>query len=309
MRCPDSDQDEFIKEFEPGGYLLFAKDFKDQTKEEVIQNIQSYQNNSKIKMFIGVDEEGGSVVRVSQYFRNKRFQSPQMLYNHGGLENIKEDTKEKDAFLKEFGINLNLAPVCDISTNPDDFIYARTFGKDANETGKYVQTVVQQMNDDLMGGCLKHFPGYGNNIDSHYNVIHDKRSYESIKENDLIPFEMGLKENSHMVLVCHNIIDNIDQTLPASLSKPVHNILRNDMSYHGIIITDDLVMDGVKKIDSDENNAIKAVKAGNDMLISSDAKVQYQAIFDAVNRNEISENQIDVSVLRILFYKQLLQII
>lgn len=309
VRCPDSDQDEFIKEFEPGGYLLFAKDFKDQTKEEVIQNIQSYQNNSKIKMFIGVDEEGGSVVRVSQYFRNKRFQSPQMLYNHGGLENIKEDTKEKDAFLKEFGINLNLAPVCDISTNPDDFIYARTFGKDANETGKYVQTVVQQMNDDLMGGCLKHFPGYGNNIDSHYNVIHDKRSYESIKENDLIPFEMGLKENSHMVLVCHNIIDNIDQTLPASLSKPVHNILRNDMSYHGIIITDDLVMDGVKKIDSDENNAIKAVKAGNDMLISSDAKVQYQAIFDAVNRNEISENQIDVSVLRILFYKQLLQII
>ena len=192
VRCPDNQQEEFVRNFKPGGYLLFAKDFEDYTKNEVVQNIQSYQNYSKIKMFIGVDEEGGSVVRVSQYFRNKRFQSPQMIYSQGGFENIKEDTKEKDRFLKEFGINLNLAPVCDISTNSDDFMYSRSFGKDASETGKYVQTVVKQMNEDLMGGCLKHFPGYGNNSDSHYNVIHDTRSYESIKENDFIPFQNGI---------------------------------------------------------------------------------------------------------------------
>lgn len=309
VRCPDNQQEEFVRNFKPGGYLLFAKDFEDYTKNEVVQNIQSYQNYSKIKMFIGVDEEGGSVVRVSQYFRNKRFQSPQMIYSQGGFENIKEDTKEKDRFLKEFGINLNLAPVCDISTNSDDFMYSRSFGKDASETGKYVQTVVKQMNEDLMGGCLKHFPGYGNNSDSHYNVIHDTRSYESIKENDFIPFQNGIEENAGMILVAHNIMDNIDSTSPASLSKTVHDILRKDLSFDGIIITDDLVMEGVKKLDSDENNAINAIKAGNDMLISSDAQVQYQAIVNAVNHNEISENQIDQSVLRILYYKQFLQII
>ncbi|MDO5352964.1 MAG: glycoside hydrolase family 3 N-terminal domain-containing protein, partial [Succinatimonas sp.] len=309
VRCPDNNQEEFVKNFKPGGYLLFAKDFEDLSKEEVIHKIENYQKKSKIKMFIGVDEEGGSVVRISQYLRSTRFQSPQMIYSQGGYENIKEDTKEKNQFLKQFGINLNLAPVCDISTNSDDFMYSRSFGKDASETGKYVQTVVKQMNEDLMGGCLKHFPGYGNNNDSHYNVVHDTRSYKSIKENDLIPFQKGIEENANMILVCHNIIDNIDKTLPASLSKKVHHILRNDMTYNGIIITDDLVMEGVKKLDSNENNAIKAVAAGNDMLISSDAYAQYQTIVDAVKNNQISENQIDQSVLRILYYKQQLQII
>lgn len=308
VRCPSDNQEEYVKQFQPGGYLLFAKDFKNHLKEEVIENIQSYQNNSKIKMFIAVDEEGGSVVRVSQYFRNKRFQSPQMIYNQGGFDAIINDTKEKDMFLKEFGINLNLAPVCDIATNPQDFMYSRSFGKEANETAQYVQTVVRQMNDDQMGSCLKHFPGYGNNGDTHSDIIHDTRSYESIKENDLIPFQRGIETNANMILVSHNILDNIDSTSPASLSKTVHDILRNDMSYNGIIITDDLVMEGVKKLDSDENNAIKAIQAGNDMLISSDADTQYQAILNAVKDNNISENQIDQSVLRILYYKQILLI-
>lgn len=308
VRCPDSQQEEFVKNFQPGGYLLFSQDFEDYTKEDVIKKIQSYQNNSKIKMFIAVDEEGGSVVRVSQYLRKQRFQSPQMIYSQGGYEKITEDTKEKDEFLRDFGINLNLAPVCDVSTDPDDFMYSRTFGKDANETGQYVQTVVKQMNEDLMGGCLKHFPGYGNNTDSHYNVIHDTRSYESIKENDFIPFQKGIEANANMILFTHNIIDDIDESVPASLSKKVHDILKEDMSFYGIIITDDLSMAGVKQLDSDENNAVKAIKAGNDMLISSDANVQYQAILEAVKNNEISINQIDQSVLKILYYKYILKI-
>lgn len=309
VRCPDEKQDEFVESFQPGGYLLFAQDFEDLTKDEVIKKIRSYQNHSQINMFIAVDEEGGSVVRVSQYLRNQRFLSPQMLYSQGGYEKIKEDTQEKDQFLKELGLNLNLAPVCDVSTHPDDFMYSRSFGQDANETGKYVQTVIKQMNDDGMGSCLKHFPGYGNNEDSHYEIVHDTRSYETIKDNDWLPFQKGIEEKANMILMTHNIVECLDKQSPASLSQSVHDILRNDLSYDGIVITDDLVMAGVRKLDSDENNAVKAVKAGNDMLISSHADVQYQAILEAVKNNEISQNQIDRSVLRILYYKQLLQII
>lgn len=309
IRCPEEGQSEFVSAFQPGGYLLFADDFEDKSQEDVIQSIRDYQNESKINMFIAVDEEGGTVVRVSQFFRNQRFQSPRTIYNQGGYEAIVENTKEKDQFLKEFGINLNMAPVADVSTDPQDFMYSRSFGISAEATGKYVQKVVKQMNQDKMGSCLKHFPGYGNNGDSHESVIHDTRSLELIKENDFVPFEKGIAENANMILVCHNIIDSIDSSLPASLSAGVHDILREELDYQGIIITDDLDMDAVKELDSDENNAVKAVKAGNDMLISSNPEVQYQAIYDAVKNNEISENQIDISILRILYYKQFLNII
>lgn len=309
IRCPEEGQSEFVSAFQPGGYLLFADDFEDKSQEDVIQSIRDYQNESKTNMFIAVDEEGGTVVRVSQFFRNQRFQSPRTIYNQGGYEAIVENTKEKDQFLKEFGINLNMAPVADVSTDPQDFMYSRSFGISAEATGKYVQKVVKQMNQDKMGSCLKHFPGYGNNGDSHESVIHDTRSLELIKENDFVPFEKGIAENANMILVCHNIIDSIDSSLPASLSAGVHDILREELDYQGIIITDDLDMDAVKELDSDENNAVKAVKAGNDMLISSNPEVQYQAIYDAVKNNEISENQIDISVLRILYYKQFLNII
>lgn len=307
VNCPESGEIEFIKEFKPGGLLLMSKDFKSYSQEEVKKTIQLYQNNSKIKMFIAVDEEGGTVVRVSKYFRNQRFQSPRMVYSQGGYDNVKSDTQEKDIFLKEFGINLNLAPVCDVSTNPDDFMYSRSFGNDASETAEYVETVIKQMNNDTMGSCLKYFPGYGNNIESQYNVVHDTRNYESIKE-DLIPFQKGIEKNANMILVTHNIIDSVDETSPASLSKNIHDILRNDMAYDGIIITDDLTIPAFKELDSEENIAINAVVAGNDMIISGEISTQYQTILDAVKNDKISENQIDQSVLRVLYYKQLLNI-
>ena len=115
-------------------------------------------------MLIGVDEEGGTVVRVSSNpnLRGTKFQSPQALYREGGFDRITNDTAEKDALLRDLGINVNFAPVCDVSTDPSDFIYARSFGMDAEQTGEYVRTVVTQMVSDKTGMVLKHFPGYGN---------------------------------------------------------------------------------------------------------------------------------------------------
>lgn len=305
---PEKETEEFLKKFQPGGVLMFAKHFADKREEEVTTDILVFQNNAKIKMFFAVDEEGGSVVRASQYYLPQRFQSPQMVFSQGGYEAIQKDTKQKDEFLKNIGINLNLAPVCNVITNPDDFMYPRSFGKDAKETSQYVKTVLKQMNTDKIGSCLKYFPGYGNNKDTYNQIIHDQRSYQELKENDFLPFQEGIKENANMILVCHNILDSIDNQKPASLSKKVHDFLRNDLSYQGIIITDDLNMNGVKDDDSDVNNAIQAILAGNDMIIANDIEKQYQAILDAIYQNEISMNQIDQSVLRILYYKQILQI-
>lgn len=309
VRCPESEQVELVEQYQFGGYILFADDFKNQTKNEVIDKISSYQDVSKINMFIGVDEEGGTVVRVSQYLRNKKFQSPQQLYKEGGLERIEEDAEAKSQFLLDLGINLNFAPVCDVSTDPDDFMYERSFGQDADATSLYVSQVVQTMKANQMGSVLKHFPGYGNNDDSHDDVIYDTRSYESLKTKDFLPFQAGIDEGADMILVNHNIINDVDSSSPASLSPRIHKILRENLDYDGIIITDDLAMSGVRKLDSDDNNAVRAIQAGNDMIISSDAENQYQAILDAVGRGDISKNQIDLSVLRILAYKYDLGII
>ncbi|MFR2848362.1 MAG: glycoside hydrolase family 3 N-terminal domain-containing protein [Hungatella hathewayi] len=124
--------------------------------------------------------------RVSRYpaFRAEKFESPQKLYQNGGFEAVKNDTIEKSQLLKSLGINVNFAPVCDVSVNPEDFIYDRSFGKAAGETAQYVETVVGAMKEQGMGSVLKHFPGYGNNVDTHTGIAYDNRPYETFLTSD-----------------------------------------------------------------------------------------------------------------------------
>ena len=304
-RYPETGADKEIKENNPGGYILFGRDFKNQTKSSILEQINKNQENSKIKMFIGVDEEGGTVTRVSLYkaFRNSNFKSPQDLFKIGGLDKIIEDTKEKNELLKSIGINTNFAPVADISTNPTSFMYKRAFGKKAEETGEYIKEVVKTMNDDNMISVLKHFPGYGENVDTHTGIAIDKRSYENFKESDFIPFEKGIEEKAPFILVSHNIVNCMDSENPASLSTKVHEILRNELGFEGIIITDDLAMDAVKKYAEDGNAAVKAVLAGNDMIISSDFVKQKKEVLNAIKEGKIDEKMIDIAVRRILTCK------
>ncbi|MBD9068743.1 MAG: beta-hexosaminidase, partial [Butyricicoccus sp.] len=139
-RCPDVNAAEQAAEYSPGGFLLFGRDFDGKTADEVQSDIASYQSASAVPMLIGADEEGGTVVRVSSnpLLRESRFASPQRLYAEGGLDRIRSDTAEKDALLLSLGVNVNLAPVCDISSDSASFIYPRTLGGDATETSDFV---------------------------------------------------------------------------------------------------------------------------------------------------------------------------
>lgn len=311
VRCPDIDAAQKAADYALGGYILFGRDFKDQSKEDVMGHIQSYQEASKIKMLIGVDEEGGLVNRVSQYpaFRSTPFWSPQDLYEEGGWQLIVSDTKEKATLLKSLGINLNLAPVCDVASESSDYIFARSFGTDAALTAQYVEQVVRTMNEEKIGCTLKHFPGYGNNIDTHTGIAYDSRDYNSFKEKDFIPFTAGINAGAGSVLVSHNIIECIDNDYPASLSPKVHQVLREELNFKGVIMTDDLVMDAIKQYTGDSEAAVLAVKAGNDMICCTDFEIQIPAVIKAVNNGGISEESIDESVMRILCWKLELGII
>lgn len=311
VRCPKENAAAIAKEYHLGGYILFGRDFEGKSKEEVINNIASYQNNSDIPMFIGVDEEGGTVNRISKFeeYRQEPFKSPQELYEEGGLEAIHNDTITKAEFLKEFGININFAPVADISTDPNDYIYKRSFGKNAQATAKYVSVVISAMKEENIGSVLKHFPGYGNNVDTHTGISIDNRSYETFENSDFIPFVAGIKSGANIVLVSHNIVTSMDPDYPASLSPKIHDILRQELGFNGVIITDDLYMEAIKDYQDNEEVAVKAILAGNDLICTTDFATQIPAVIASVQNGTISESQINASVKRILKLKSTLQLI
>lgn len=311
VRCPDDGALELVGEYAVGGYILFGRDFDDQTPDSITQTIASYQETASVPMLIGVDEEGGLVARVSSHpaFRDSRFPSPRTLYETGGMDAILADTAEKDALLSSIGINVNLAPVCDISTDPDDFIYSRSIGLDAAGTAEYVSNVVSLMNSDGMGSVLKHFPGYGSNADTHTGIVIDERSLESLRANDFVPFEAGIAAGAGAVLMSHNIVNSIDPEHPTSLSLQAHTILRSELGFDGVIMTDDLAMDAITLYTDGEDAAVAAILAGNDLLISSDFYTQYAAVLDAVDSGVISALQIRQCAIRVIQWKMDLGII
>lgn len=290
------------------GCVLFEDDFANKSRNEVIENIERYQSNAKYPMIIAVDEEGGSVVRVSKYLRDNRFRLPQDVYKSGGMDSIISDATEKSEYLKEFGINVNLTPVADVATSEDDYIYKRSFGVDASATSNYVKNVVMAMKDVKMGSVLKHFPGYGS-APSGGKTYHDIRDFSSLKNNDLLPFKAGIEAGANSILVTNNIIDCIDNQNPATLSKNIHNLLRDDLEYNGVIMTDDVTDLNNNEFGNDSEIVIKAIKAGNDLIMTSRPQVYFESIVAAINNGELCLNELDLSVLRVLAWKDSLDII
>lgn len=299
VRC-DSVTTESIKELQPGGIIMFASDFDGLTKDEVQSKISNFNDMLKVKPYISVDEEGGTVVRVSSNpnLAPEKYESPQYYYNKGGIELVLENTAEKSDLLTELGINMNLAPVVDVSENPESFIYDRTLGKDAAETAEYAKKVVGIMAESNIASCLKHFPGYGENEDTHVvKISKDYRPLSEFRQKDFLPFIAGIKAGADSVLVSHNIITAVDPDMPATLSKPVHDLLRNELAFDGIIITDDMAMAAASGYDKPYKTAILA---GNDMVIVTDFVTAYNEVLDAVRNGEIPEAMIDAAVNRII---------
>ena len=301
----DSNMINYWNKLYPGGYLLFAKDFENHNKESIKLELDSNQKNSKYPLIFAVDEEGGYVTRVSRFsnFRESKFLAPRDIYNSGGYELLESTEREKARLLLSLGINLNLAPVADISVNSEDFMYSRSFGKNAEETGVFIEKMVNYANSEGINSCLKHFPGYGNNVDTHDGIAIDNRSYENFVNNDFIPFKKGIDASVPCILVSHNIVNSIDSEYPASLSKDVINELRDTLDYSGIIITDDLAMGAVSKYVNEGSASVFAINAGNDMIITSDYEKMYNEIINAYKDGKITKKKIRTAVIRIIAWK------
>ena len=166
------------------------------TAEAFMDKTASFQDAAAIPLFIGVDEEGGTVARASRNpnLFEKKFRSPREVYlEFEGGDGIRADAIEKSTGLLSYGINVNFAPVADVSTDPADFIYARTYGLDAEQTAFFVGQTVEEMTRLKTGSVLKHFPGYGSNADTHTGIAVDERPYEQFQAEDFLPFRAGIQ--------------------------------------------------------------------------------------------------------------------
>ena len=300
--------DEMLPEKQPGAILMFAADLQDLTKAQVIEKTDAYRDKIKYPPFIAVDEEGGTVVRVSSNpnLAPEKYKSPQEYLAEGGLELINSNAREKSELLLSLGINMNLAPVADISQDPDTFIYDRTLGKGADETAQYIAEVVGQMKSVGIASCLKHFPGYGGNVDTHTGMAIDTRPLSHLRQNDFLPFKSGINAGATAVLVSHNIINDIDPSLPASLSPSVHDLLRTELGFNGLIITDDMAMAAATGYSEPYK---KAVLSGNDIIITADFETAYNEVLTAVKSGEIPMEIIDDAADRIIRAKQALGLV
>lgn len=311
VAVPDENAVETAKQYHLGGYILFGKDVENKTKDELTSYITGIQNEQKIKMLVAADEEGGTVVRVSSNpnLSPSPFLSPKEYFKNGGMDAVIKAESDKADLLLSLGINTNLAPVCDITKNPDSFMYDRSFADNKNDVCEFVTKTVETYKDKKIGSVLKHFPGYGDNADTHTGEAVDSRSYSELASNDFAPFEAGIKAGADAIMVSHNKISAIDPNSPASLSNKVHTVIKDDLDFKGVIMTDDLSMDAISQNDFKENPAVLAVKAENDIICCADFADGYNAVIQAVNNQEIPIEQIDLSVTKILKWKQNLGIL
>lgn len=304
----NSELDTLINDLKVGGVILFSRNIED-SKQLKKLNLDIEEANKNIPVFISIDEEGGRVNRLDKNI--KRFESAKSIGDKGDIKYAYENGKEIGKTLKEHKINMNFAPVLDIYSNSKNTVIGdRAFGN--NE--KIVETMgIATMNglkDEDVIPVIKHFPGHGDTeVDSHIGLPVVEKSIDQLYDFELVPFKKAIESGADAVMVSHILMKQIDDKNPATLSyNLITGILRNDMKFSNVIITDDMCMKAITNRLSVEEASIKSIKAGSDIiLIGSDigkTKSVIEKIKLEVETNEISEKRIDESVYRILKLKE-----
>lgn len=294
-----------LEKYPVGGIVYFAQNLK--SREQIISMIENTQSYSKLPLFIGVDEEGGRVARIgskpslgtTKIKAMKNVATAEEAYMTG-------ETLGKD--LKGLLFNVDFAPVADVIVDvKNSEIGDRSFGEDPYRVGEMVKNVVDGMEKEGVSSVLKHFPGHGSTVaNSHTGYSESTRTIEQLRSCELIPFKIGIETGSDFVMVSHMTLVNIEpERLPSSLSKTViTDLLKAEMGFGGIVITDALNMGAVTKKYGNGQVAVYAVKAGADMLLMpQNVEEAKNALLNAVNTGDITEERINESVEKILRIK------
>lgn len=303
---------ELIEEYHVGGILLFERNIKDVNQTiELNHQLQSLSlSTSKIPLFLAIDQEGGKVIRIKEgvtvFPGNMALgatRDPQLAYQAG---------KQMGSELRSLGFNLDLAPSLDVNNNPKNpIIGVRSFGEDPQLVSQMGTSMIDGFRDGNILAAVKHFPGHGDtSIDTHIDLPTVTHSRERLNQIELVPFKEAIKKDVDMVMSTHITFPAIDPTqgLPATLSKKVlTDLLREELGYQGVIITDDMEMGAIVKHFGTEKASVQAIQAGADIILIGHSlerqKGAIEAVKKAVEEGTITEERINQSVQRILQLK------
>lgn len=268
------EEKKFIEKEDIGGVILFSKNYESPAQlAELVNSIQVLRK--EYPLFIATDHEGGRVVRFKTHFTQfppmldiARLDSPKLVFDVATI--MSEE-------LLACGVNLNLAPVCDIWNNEQNkVIWDRSFGTNHETVSKFISSMIRGFETSGLLSCAKHFPGHGNTLkDSHYDLPIVKKPLEKIRSEEFQPFIKAVKARVDFIMMAHIIVDEIDSNLPCSLSPIAHEILRNELKYKGLILSDDMQMKAITDHRGTGEAAMMAIKAGSDL-------VEYREMEEAV---------------------------
>lgn len=304
--CPTDDTaDSLITKYSLSGYYLTADNFASMSSQDIRDMIDEYQEKAKTPMIMSVKEEGGAVTAISDLdaFPEYDFYSPRNIFAQGGIDEIKKNETDKATMLKSVGINLNLAPVLDMAEEMNQIMYSRSLGGTVDETSLYATEVTTISQKKGVSVALKHFPGYGTNPDSYEPIVVDTREKSVFEATDFKPFEAGINAGAHFVLVSNVLAQNLDSKCVASLSEDVHKILKDELKFSGLVMTDNLNNADYSEYANGKNIYVQAVLAGNDLVMVDNIEDAYTAILDAVNDGTISKTTLQKACMRVLAYK------
>lgn len=295
---------ESMRIYPVGGILYSVQNLVSQ--EQTAQMIADTQALSTIPLFIAADEEGGTVNRLMKKLGTTYIGS-MYDYKDQGVEIAYQNAYTIASDMASIGFTLDFAPVADVWSNPKNKVIGkRAYSDDYEEAARLVSTAVSGFQDGGVMCTLKHFPGHGDTVeDSHKVSVHVNKTKEELYAQELQPFVSGIAANAEFVMMGHVIVDSLDPENPASLSPVlIQDVLRKDLGFEGVVITDALQMKAISDQYTVEETAIKAVLAGNDMLLEPvNVERTIDALMDAVAQGIISEERIDESVRRILKLK------
>ncbi len=292
-----------LEEYPVGGIIYMKKNIKSAEQlTEMIENTKSY---SKYPLFIAVDEEGGTVSRVASAGLAPLQPSAAEIGSGGPTEAYQamQAGIEIGGYLSEFGFNLNFAPVADISNVENSIMKDRAYGSDAATVDAFVRNMMGGLEERNVTACVKHFPGIGSTTaDTHNGLVSIDRTAQEMRTEELTVFQSAIDAGARMIMVGHASVEALaGDKMPSSLSQViVTDILRNELGFQGVIITDALNMSAISQYYASEQAAVMALKAGCDMvLMPEDFAQAYAGVVNAVNEGTISEERINDSLRRI----------
>lgn len=284
-----------------GGIVYFGKNM--QSEEQLKGMIDNTQLYTKYPLFIAVDEEGGSVSRVAEAGIGTKVDSAQAIGQTGDANNAYTAGSTIGGYLTGLGFNLDFAPVADLANAEGSVMEKRAYGSDAAAVSTFVTSMMQGLEEQKVTSCVKHFPGIGSTTaDTHDGLATTDRSAEDFRANEFVVFQNAIDASANMIMVGHMSAPALagDNT-PSSLSSAVvTDILRNELNFRGVIITDAMNMAAISNYYGADEAAIMALKAGCDMiLMPEDFEKAYNGVLEAVRNGTISEERINDSLRRI----------